>query len=121
MWRKEWLRRRRELGSHLTILREFQDGREHDFIQYMRMDVNSFYTLLAKVEPYIRKQDTHFRQSISAEARLEATLRFLASGWSYTSLQYTTRISKQSLSLIIPETCEAIYAVLTDDYLQVSF
>ena len=33
----------------------------------MRMDVNSFYTLLAKVEPYIRKQDTHFRQSISAE------------------------------------------------------
>ncbi|XP_063852072.1 putative nuclease HARBI1 [Scylla paramamosain] len=84
----------------------------------MRMDVNSFHTLLGKVEPYITKQDTHLRQSICAEARLEATLRFLASGCSYTALQYSTRISKQSLSLIIPETCKAIYTALRDDYLK---
>jgi len=120
VWCKEWLRRRGELGSHATLLRELHDEREHDFIQYMRMDLNSFYTLLAKVEPYITKQDTHFRQSICAEARLEATLRFLASGCSYTALQYSTRISKQSLPLIIPETCQAIYTVLRDDYLKVS-
>lgn len=49
-----------------------------------------------------------------------ALYRWLASGGSYTSLQYSTRISKQSLSRIIPETCDAIYQVLKDEYLKVN-
>ena len=48
------------------------------------------------------------RDSISAKARLEATL------------EYSTRISKQSLSEIVPDTYQAIYDVLKDEYLQVS-
>lgn len=40
-------------------------------------DVGSFYALLAKVEPYITKQDILLRQSICAEPRLEATLKIL--------------------------------------------
>ncbi|KAK3883114.1 hypothetical protein Pcinc_012542 [Petrolisthes cinctipes] len=90
-----------------------------DFENYTWMPVTAFHELLGNVKPYISKQDTHLRESVSPGARLEATLRFLASGGSYTSLQYSTRISKQSLSLIIPETCEAIYNVLKDDYLKV--
>lgn len=120
VWCKEWLMRREELGSHATLYRELHDKPDDGFIQYMRMDINSFHTLLGRVGPYITKQDTHLRQSISPEARLEATLRFLSSGCSYTALQYSTRISKQSLSLIIPETCQAIYTALRDDYLKVS-
>ena len=84
------------------------------------MDVNSFYTLSAKVDPYIKRQDTNMRQCIPSDARLEATLRFLATGCSYTQLQFDTRISKQSLSIIIPETCKAIYEVLKDDYMKVT-
>ena len=61
------------------------------------------------------------RDSISAEARLEATLLFLSTGVSYSALQYPTRISKQSLSEIVPDTCQAIYDVLKDEYLQVKF
>ena len=120
VWCKEWLLRRGELGSHATLYRELHNKPVDGFIQYMRMDISSFHTLLGRVRPYITKQDTHLRQSISAEARLEATLRFLSSGCSYTDLQYSTRISKQSLSLIIPETCQAIYTALRDDYLKVS-
>ena len=66
------------------------------------------------------KKYTHMRNSITAEARLEATPRYLATGCTYSALQYTTYISKQNLSCIIPETCRAIYEVLTDDYLHVS-
>ena len=121
IWCKEWLNRREVCGSHTTILRELQDGYEQDFHNYMRMSVSTFYTLLAKVEPYIRKQDTIMRHSITPEARLEATLLFLATGCTYSALQYSTRISKQSLSCIVPETCQSIYDVLKDDYLQVRF
>lgn len=61
------------------------------------------------------------RQSIKPAARAEATLRYLATGCCYTSLQYSTRISKQSLSSIIPETCDAIYEALKDDCMKVSY
>ncbi|XP_066983822.1 uncharacterized protein [Macrobrachium rosenbergii] len=89
------------------------------FRTYVRMDINSFYTLVSKVEGYIQRQETNMRQSISPAAHVEATLRYLATGCCYTSLQYSTRISKQSLSIIIPETCDAIYEALKDDYMKV--
>lgn len=38
----------------------------------------------------------------------QVTLRYLATGISYTSLHYDWRISVAALSKIIPETCEAI-------------
>ncbi|XP_064119009.1 uncharacterized protein LOC135224014 [Macrobrachium nipponense] len=82
------------------------------------MDPDTFYKLLAKVQYRIEKQDTNMRDSISALARLEATLLFLSTGASYSSLQYSTRISKQSLSQIVPDTCQAIYDELKDEYLQ---
>ena len=118
-WCKKWLENRRTLGSHVTLLRELEDGHHRDFNNYMRMDPDTFYRLLEKVQQRIEKQDTNMRDSISAEARLEATLLFLSTGASYSSLQYSTRISKQSLSQIVPDTCQAIYDELKDEYLQV--
>lgn len=118
-WCKKWLENRTTLGSHVTILRELQSDHRRDFHHYMRMDPDTFYKLLAKVQHRIEKQDTNMRDSISALARLEATLLFLSTGASYSSLQYSTRISKQSLSQIVPDTCHAIYDELKDEYLQV--
>jgi len=59
------------------------------------------------------------RDAISPHERLTATLRFLATGRTYECLKYSTIISPQSLSTIIPETCEAIYTVLHEEYLNV--
>ena len=58
----------------------------------------------------ISKKDTAFRKAI-------LTLRFLASGDSYVSLQYLFRISKQAISCIVPEVCEAPVEKLKD-YIQ---
>lgn len=119
-WCKDWLHKRNERGSHATIFQELKSGYESDFTNYMRMDPNTFYDLLEKVKPVITKQDTCMRESISPAARLEATLMYLSTGCSYSALQYSTRISKPSLSAIIPDTCKAIYDVLKDPYLKVS-
>ncbi|MPC94397.1 hypothetical protein E2C01_089565 [Portunus trituberculatus] len=78
----------------------------------MRMDPNTFYDLLEKVKPFITKQDTCMRESISRAAVLEATLIHFSTGCSYSSLQYSTRISKQNMSAIIPDMCQTIYDVL---------
>jgi len=59
-----------------------------------------------------------FRKVISFHERLALTLRFLASGDSYVSLQHLFKISKQAVSCIVPEVCEALVEKLKD-YIQV--
>ena len=56
------------------------------------------------------------RQAISPGERLAVTLRFLATGESFSSLQYQFRISAASLSIFVPEVCQAVSQVLKDDY-----
>ncbi|XP_040197540.1 uncharacterized protein LOC120930419 [Rana temporaria] len=68
--------------------------------------------------PYITRQDTVMREAISAEQRLVATLRYLATGRSLQDLKFSTGISPQALGLIIPDTCSAIIQVLQDDYMR---
>ena len=85
------------------------------------MPVSCFFFLLEKTKPRIERQDTLLREAIPPGARLEATLVYLASGTSYRRLQYTTRISPASLSSIVPETCQAIYDALRDEFLQVNY
>ena len=70
--------------------------------------------LLEMTRPQIVKQNTFFREAITREVRLAVTLLFLASGDSYTTLQYTFKISRQVISRIIPEISTAICEVLKD-------
>jgi hypothetical protein len=52
----------------------------------MRMNVEKFNKLLWLVESYISKTDTVMKAAIPARLKLEVTLRFLASGNSFSSL-----------------------------------
>ncbi|XP_046145713.1 protein ALP1-like [Osmia bicornis bicornis] len=70
--------------------------------------------LLNIIVPQISKKNTNFRLGISVKEKLLVTLRFLATGDSYSSLMYLFKMSKQVISLIIPEVCEALLAGLKD-------
>jgi hypothetical protein len=76
-------------------------------------------SLLTLIEPMIAKQDTVMRESISARDRLSVTLRYLATGETFKSMMYQTRISNSTIRLIVPEVCAAIYSALKDKYLKV--
>jgi hypothetical protein len=60
--------------------------------------------------------DTQFREANTVREWMVITLRFLATGDSYTSLQYLLRVSKQStlISRIVPEICNAITEALKE-------
>nr|CAH7765074.1 unnamed protein product [Callosobruchus chinensis] len=67
------------------------------------------------VGPKISKMDTKFRKAIPVQDRLAITLRFLATGDSFTSLQYLFNVSKQRISIIIiEETCNALIQALKE-------
>nr|CAH7739824.1 unnamed protein product [Callosobruchus chinensis] len=51
------------------------------------------------------RKDTNFIRAISLRERL---VLFLATGDSYSSLQYLFKVSKSSISHIVPDVCQAI-------------
>ena len=103
---------------HSSEQSSFADA--HLFKNYLRVTPELLtYLLGEKIKAGIERQVTNMRVSISAGARLEAILLCSLKGASYSSLQLLTWISKQSLSIIVPETCTAIYEGLKDNYLKV--
>jgi len=98
---------------------ELQEQDEVRYANFLRMDNSLFTVLLHLVKPLIDRQDTRMRQCIGAGERLTITLRFLATGESFRSLQYLFRVSEQSIGSIVIETCKALTSVLKQKYLKV--
>jgi hypothetical protein len=86
---------------------------------FTRMHPTDFEFLINAVGPSISRKDTKFRASIPVQERLAVTLRFLATGDSYISLQYLFKISKQSINRIVPEVCDSLINTLKN-YIQVN-
>uniref|UniRef100_A0A1B6E0B3 Uncharacterized protein n=1 Tax=Clastoptera arizonana TaxID=38151 RepID=A0A1B6E0B3_9HEMI len=85
------------------------------FWNFTRLTPTDFEELLLMVGGKISKEDTKFRETITASLRLAVTLRFLASVDSFMSLVYTFRILPvwiQAISKIVPEVCEVIISSL---------
>ncbi|CAH2010196.1 unnamed protein product [Acanthoscelides obtectus] len=120
MWVRSWISRRLDSGFFAQLVKELHSEDMNSYANFLRMSNKDYEYLLQKVEPLITKQDTHLRLAISPSERLMLTLRFLATGDIYHSLQYLFRIPVTTISRIIPEVCEAIFTLLKTDYLQVS-
>ncbi|XP_064639343.1 uncharacterized protein LOC135494929 [Lineus longissimus] len=85
---------------------------------YLRMDEQTFNELLVKMSPLITKADTNMREAISPGERLALTLRFLATGETYQSMEYSTRVSATTIGRFVPEVCRHLYECLKEDYLK---
>nr|CAH7746903.1 unnamed protein product [Callosobruchus chinensis] len=98
--------------ENIALLRDMDSGHLKNF---MRMTAEDFERLIILVGPKISKMYTKFRKAISVQDRLAITLRFLATGDSFTSLQYLFKESKQRVSIIIiEETCNALIQALKE-------
>ena len=107
------LRRRAERGSYTSIVTELAAEDLPSFKHYMRMDVNSFRRLVEVTSPRIVKRNTRMRSPISPSERLALTLRFLATGETFRSLdEFQFRVSRTAISYIVLEVCEAILSKL---------
>lgn len=112
-WVKDWLLEK-EKFSNEKLLSHLKENEPIDYKNYFRMTCATFDELLYKVAPFITKQNTLMRDAISAETRLNITLRFLAKGNDFEDLKFFYAVSPQAIGKIVIETCQAIIHVLKD-------
>ncbi|XP_073406470.1 uncharacterized protein [Dendrobates tinctorius] len=97
MWVHPIVQEREDKG-HFNLL--YQDLRKYPekFVNFCRLTIPAFDRLLDLLSPELNYQETVMRRPISAEERLLITLRFLATGESYTSLHLQFRVGKSTIS-----------------------
>ena len=91
------------------LIRELEVGDVVAYKEFFRMTKEQFCFLLRKVSPLIQKKEqptpiNAVRATIQPDERLAVTLRYLATEETYHSLQYSFRISRQTISSMVSET-----------------
>lgn len=110
VWVEPYLHRRMEQGHYNNLMEELANEAPELFKNYTRTSKALFDEIVERVTPHIKKQTTWWRDPLEPGLRVAITLRFLATGDSYMTLQYSFRVSHNTISGIVPETCRAIVA-----------
>ena len=105
IWVKPWLQRM-HLREHL--MREFHAEDVTSLTNFMKMEPQAFHKILTRIAPRISKRDTNYRKALTSGLKLAITLRFLATGNSYKSLQCGFRVAHNSICEFILAVCQAI-------------
>ncbi|KAG8239714.1 hypothetical protein J437_LFUL019072, partial [Ladona fulva] len=91
-WVKPWIMQQSEFSACSMLAKELRIEDPLQFRNFVRMSSQQLQLMVELLGPIIGKKDTKFRTAISVHDRVMVTLRFLASGDSYNSLQYLFRI-----------------------------
>ncbi|XP_795502.2 protein ALP1-like [Strongylocentrotus purpuratus] len=117
-WVRPWIGRRRQFGLYDQLLMELRNEDQAAFKNFMRVPQEMFDELLTRVGPRITKQKTNYRDALDPGLKLALTLRHLASGTKYRSMSYGWRVPHNTISLLIPEVCQAIIKEYRDEMMK---
>ena len=109
-WVRAWIGRRATRGVYHQLMKELED--KVAYRNFFCMNGQKFRFSVDSVGYAIAKKDMLMRESIEPDERVAVTLRYLATGETFKSLEYAFRISPTCISSIVVETCEAIFAIL---------
>ncbi|XP_068089476.1 uncharacterized protein [Hyperolius riggenbachi] len=115
-WVHPLLLERKEKGQFHIL---YADLRKHPekLFAYVRMSPASFDDILNELTTDLQRENTFFREPVSPTERLLLTLRFLASGHSYSSLHLEFRLGKSTIQGIVLSTCSLLWKKLQPRYM----
>ena len=108
MWVKPWIMERDDKGAYTTIMADLYNTGMPSFRNYIRMTPEFFEMLKERLAPRLTERRTNWREPLSVGLKIAATLRFLATGETYTSLHYQFRAGKAIISKFVVPVCRAI-------------
>ena len=97
MWVRPWLLQREERGAYHNIMAELYATDIPGFTNYMRMTPEFFEMIKTRLEPCLARQAINYRAPISVGEKLALTIRYLATGESYTSLSCQFRVGRSTI------------------------
>ena len=74
------------------------------------MGQNLFTEIVERVTSRLKMKTIFWRKPLDVGIRVAITLRFLATGATYKDMSYNWRVAQNTISIFVPETCEAIIA-----------
>ena len=116
VWARDWMRRRQARGAFHQLVPELASEDEEAFINYFRMNQVKFHFVTARIQEKIAKKNTLMREAISPAERLAVTLRYLATGETFSSLEKQFRISRTAISAIVIEVSSSVVKTKPIEY-----
>ena len=115
-WIQPLLTKRETLGAFNT---KFQDVRmdPQKCRAYIRMNNTQFLYLVDLLSEDLQKENTQMRKCISPEEKICLTLRYLATGETFRSLEFQFRISRKTISDAVISTANSLVKRLGAQYL----
>ena len=104
------------MGEYHALIQEMRLFDHSSFYKYFHMSPAKFDELLSRVGPVISRRVTRMREPISPGERLAVTLRFLVTGDSMQTISFSFRLGHSTVSYIIENTCDALWEVLSPEF-----
>ena len=102
VWVKPWLERSTNLGLYETLVQELRFEDESEYKKLPRMTPQDFDEILELMQGDISETKINIPDSIPANIKLAAIIRFLATDDIYTNLPYQFLVNAITLSKFIP-------------------
>ena len=118
IWIREWLAKRSTFGQYDSLLTELHKEDQRGYKNYLRITPDLFQEMVERITPRLQKWSTFMREPLQVGLKLAVALRFLATGNSYPSLQYSFRVEASTICKFMPEVCHAIIASYMDEVLR---
>ena len=88
-----------------------------DWIANYRVSKETYLYICDKLRPIIQRQDTRMRHAITVEQRVAVTLWCLATCGEYRTIGHLFGIARNTVCVIVHDTCAAIIQVLRSQYI----
>lgn len=106
-WVNDLFLERDRVGFFKSLIPKLLSNEQYNLKRFLRVDKVVLGYLVASLRPCLEKH-SNFREPISVEEKVIITLRYLATGESFESLQYQFLVAANTISGIVRDTCRAI-------------
>jgi len=117
-WVRPWIQRRLQFGFYHHLMAELRVEDTISFTNFLRMPPHIFDQLLTILYDNLVKKTTRMREPLEPGLKLALTLRHLATGASYTCMQYGWRVPANTMSVVVREVCSVIVETMKQDYVK---
>ena len=119
-WVRPWLTQaeHEEEGQYTRLMSRLELDDPMAYRNFIWISPEHFQELEQRLTPELQRERTWIREPLSPGLKLVVTLRHLATGDSYTTLQYAFRVASSTINKFVPEVFDAIISAYRDQVVQ---